>query len=144
MRMTKLFPVALIVVSRGLFANAALPEVVVIVSADAPVATLSAAQVSDIFLGKSASFPNGAMAVPIDQADGSAVRQEFYAKATGKSPQLLKAYWSKLIFTGQGEPPREATGSAAIKKLVAKNPNFIGYVDKNAVDASVKTVLILR
>jgi ABC-type phosphate transport system substrate-binding protein len=33
--------------------------------------------------------------------------------------------------------------SARLKKLIASNPNFIGYVDRAAVDASVKPVLIL-
>ena len=144
MRKPKISLMALTIVCGGLFASPTVPEVVVIVSAKAPVETLSVAQVADIFLGKSANFPNGARAVPIDQADGSAIRRAFYAKATGKSPQLLKAYWSKLIFTGQGEPPREVMDSAAIKKLVAANPNFIAYVEKSAVDVSVRTVLTVR
>jgi ABC-type phosphate transport system substrate-binding protein len=144
MRITKIGCGTLAFLWSGLFANLACSEVVVVVSANAPVATLSAMQVSDIFLGKMANFPNGANAVPIDQADGSPIRQEFYLKATGKSPQLLKAYWSKVIFTGQGEPPREVADSEAIKKLIANNPSFIGYIDKNAVDASVKTVLTVR
>jgi hypothetical protein len=72
------------------------------------------------------------------------VRQEFYAKATGKTPQLLKAYWSKMIFTGRGEPPRELADSAAIKRMVAENPHCIGYVDKSAADSSVKVVLTVK
>jgi ABC-type phosphate transport system substrate-binding protein len=115
-------------------------DIVVIVASGSPVNTLSVAQVSDIFLAKSGTFPAGGPAVPIDQADGSAIRTEFYAKATGKSPELLKAYWSKMIFTGQGEPPREIADSDKIKKLVANNPRYIGYIDKSNVDTSVKVV----
>lgn len=123
-----------------LAADLASAEIVVIVAANSPVSSLSVAQVSDIYLAKSGTFPNGAVVVPIDQADGSTVRTEFYAKATGKTPELLKAYWSKMIFTGQGEPPREIADSEKIKKLVANNPHYIGYIDKSAVDASVKVV----
>lgn len=119
-------------------------EIVVIVAANSPIATLSPTQVSDIFLCKSATFPGGAQAVPIDQAEGSPIRLEFYSKATGKTPELLKAYWSKMIFTGQGEPPREITDSEKIKKLIANNPHYIGYIDKSAVDSSVKMVLSIR
>ena len=144
MRKTKIFLVALTIACGELFTGPAWSEVVVIVSANSPVTTLSAEQVADIFLGKNASFPNGAIAIPVDQADGSEIRQDFYIKVTGKSPQLLKAYWSKLIFTGQGEPPREVTNSEAIKKLVARNPNFIGYIEKSAVDSSVRAALIVR
>ncbi|HEX8957308.1 MAG TPA: phosphate ABC transporter substrate-binding protein [Burkholderiaceae bacterium] len=119
-------------------------EIVVIVAANSPVVALSPAQVSDIFLCKSAVFPGGAAVVPLDQAEGSPIRLEFYGKTTGKTPELLKAYWSKMIFTGQGEPPREIADSERIKKLVANNPHYIGYIDKSAVDASVKTVLSVR
>lgn len=115
-------------------------DIVVIVASNSPVASLSPAQVSDIFLAKSGTFPAGGAAVPIDQADGSAIRNEFYAKVTGKSPELLKAYWSKMIFTGQGEPPREISDSDKIKKLVANNPRYIGYIDKSNVDTTVKIV----
>ena len=141
---SKIFVVMLTFACGQLFASAAGSEVVIIVSANSPVTALNVAQVSDIFLGKNANFPNGAIAIPVDQADGSEIRQDFYNKVTGKSPQLLKAYWSKLIFTGQGEPPREVTNREAIKKLVARNPNFIGYIEKSAVDSSVKAALIVR
>jgi ABC-type phosphate transport system substrate-binding protein len=119
-------------------------DVVVIVAANAPVNGLSAAQVADIFLSKSGTFPDGAVVVPIDQADGSAIRTEFYTKAIGKTPELLKAYWSKMIFTGQGEPPRELADSEKIKKLVANNPHYIGYIDRSSVDASVKIVMVVH
>ncbi len=127
-----------------LWACASRAEIVVIVSANSPIATLSPAEVSDIFLCKSATFPGGSLVVPIDQAEGSPIRLEFYSKTTGKTPELLKAYWSKMIFTGQGEPPREIADSEKIKKLVANNPHYIGYIDKSAVDSSVKMVLSIR
>lgn len=128
----------------GLFATTASSEVVVIVSSKNPLPALRAEQVANIFLGKTSNFPDGAEAVPIDQATSSAGREEFYRKVTGKSPSLMKAYWSKLIFTGRGQPPREVSDSAAIKRRVAENPRFIGYIDKSAVDASVKVVLTVR
>jgi len=115
-------------------------DIAVVVASNSPVNSLSVAQVSDIFLAKSGTFPNGGPAVPIDQADSSTIRNEFYSKVTGKTPELLKAYWSKMIFTGQGEPPREIADSEKIKKLVANNPRYIGYIDKASVDASVKVV----
>lgn len=127
-----------------LYAQAASSEVVVIVSSKNPLIVLSVEQVSDIFLGKTASFPDGTAAIPVDQSETSLLRQEFYVKTTGKTAQLLKAYWSKMIFTGRGEPPREVSDSATVKKMVAENPHYIGYVDKNMVDANVKVVLTVK
>lgn len=123
-------------------ANAA--ELVVIVSAKSPVAALRTDQVADIFLGQVGRFPDGGEAVALDQGIGSAQRDEFYAKVTAKTPALVKAYWSKMIFTGRGQPPREAPSSTAIRKLVADNPSLIGYIDRSALDASVKPVLMLH
>lgn len=126
----------------GLAGPSALADVVVAVSAKSPVATLSNQQVVDIFLGKSNRFPNGEQAVPIDQAEGSPLRDEFYASVAGKSAAQIKAHWSKIIFTGRGQPPREAANSSETKKLLAKNPNAIGYVDKSDLDGSIKALTI--
>lgn len=126
----------------GLGGNAARAEVAVVVSSKSSVGNLTAAQASDIFLGKSSSFPGGGNAVPIDQSEGAAVRDEFYTKVAGKSAAQVKAYWSKIIFSGKGQPPKEVADSAAVKKQLAENPNAIGYIDKAAVDGTVKAVLV--
>ena len=144
MHIGKKIQMGLVTMALGLFAHAASPEVVVIVSSKNPATTLRIEQVADLFLGQSGNFPEGAEAVPIDQAVGSAIRDEFYAKVTGKSPPLMKAYWSKMIFTGRRQPPQEVPDSVAMKKLVAESPHLIGYIDKSAVDASVKALLTVR
>ncbi|MES2369914.1 MAG: phosphate ABC transporter substrate-binding protein [Pseudomonadota bacterium] len=125
----------------GLDANGTAADVVAVVSAKNPVTTLSKNQVVDIFLGKTSRFPDGSPAVPIDQVEASAARDEFYASFVGKSPAQLKAYWSKIIFTGRGQPPKEVASSAEVKKLIARNPNAIGYIEQNMVDGSVKVLL---
>lgn len=119
-------------------------ELVVIVSARSSVATLRADQVADIFLGQAGRFPDGLEAVALDQSLGSPIRNDFYSKVAAKSPSLLKAHWSKMIFTGRGQPPKEVSDSIAILKLVASNPGLIGYIDKAVLDPSVKTVLVVR
>lgn len=123
---------------------AAAGELVVIVSAKNPVSMLRADQVADIFLGQIANFPGGAEAVALDQRIGSPERDEFYSKVASKTPSLVKAYWTKMIFTGRGQPPREVDGSAAIRRMVADNPALIGYIDRHALDASVKPVLVVH
>lgn len=115
-------------------------EISVIVSSNNPNATIDQSTVSKIFLGKSKSFPDGSQAVPVDQDDGSAARDAFNSTVLGKSSSQLKSYWSRLIFTGKGTPPKQSGNDAAVKKLVADNPNIIGYVDSSAVDGSVKVV----
>lgn len=121
-------------------AGLASAEVAVIVSASNGNTSLDQDTIARVFLGKSKNFPDGSQAVPVDQNSGSATREAFSSTVLGKSSSQLKAYWSRLIFTGKGTPPKESGDDAAVKDLVAKNPNLIGYVDSSVVDGSVKVV----
>jgi ABC-type phosphate transport system substrate-binding protein len=123
-------------------ANAA--DLVVIVSARAPLTSLRADQVADIFLSEQIRFPDGSEAIAIDQQIGSVLRDEFYDRVAHRSPALMKAYWTKMIFTGRGQPPREAAGNAAVRKLVADNPGMIGYIERSALYPTVRSVLVVR
>lgn len=125
----------------GLGSSVATAEMVAIVSAKNPLTALSNNQAVDIFLGKTNRFPDGSPAAPIDQLEGSAARNEFYLKFANKTPAQIKAHWSKIIFTGRGQPPREVSNSAEVKKLVADNPNVIGYIDSGMVDDTVRVLL---
>jgi hypothetical protein len=119
-------------------------ELAVIVSTRSAVTTLRAEQVAEIFLSQANRFPDGTEVVAIDQNLGSPLRDEFYGKVARRSPALMKAHWSRLIFTGRGQPPAEVENSAAMRKLIADNPGMIGYVERSALDASVRAVLIVR
>jgi ABC-type phosphate transport system substrate-binding protein len=116
-------------------------DVVVVVSAKCAVSTLNRDQITDIFLGKTARFPDGASAVPIDQAEGSPARDEFYAKFANKSPAQVKAHWTKIIFTGRGQPPKSVANSVEVRKLIAANPQAISYIERSAVDSTVKVIV---
>ncbi len=126
----------------ALAVTASASEIMVIVSASNPAGALRQDQVADIFLGQIGHFPDGTDVIALDQGIGSAIRDEFYLKVASKTPPLLKAYWTKMIFTGRAQPPRELPDSIAVRKLVAANPNLIGYIDRSALDSSVKAVLL--
>jgi ABC-type phosphate transport system substrate-binding protein len=119
-------------------------DLVVIVSARSQVAALRPDQVAAIFLGQAARFPDGVEAVPLDLPLGSKLRDEFYERVANKTPALLKAHWSKMVFTGRGQPPGEAMDSGAVRRRVADNPELIGYIERSALDASVRPVLTVR
>jgi len=87
-------------------AGLASAEVAVIVSASNGNTSLDQDTIARVFLGKSKNFPDGSQAVPVDQNSGSATREAFSSTVLGKSSSQLKAYWSRLIFTGKGTPPK--------------------------------------
>ncbi|KPF48408.1 hypothetical protein IP87_14895 [beta proteobacterium AAP121] len=100
-------------------------------------AALSKDQVSDLFLGKSQAF------TPLDLSDSSPLYAAFYRKATGREVAQVKSTWSRVVFTGKGQPPKQLADAAAVKKAVAADPKAVGYIDKSAVDGSVKVLLAL-
>ena len=71
------------------------------------------------------------------------MRAEFYKKVLDKDPAQVQAIWSKLLFTGKAKAPKEFKSSAEVKKYVSETPNAMGYIEKSAVDDSVKVVAIV-
>jgi len=130
-------------VAAGLIAltNLACAELVVIVNPKSPLASMTSEQVSAIFLGKTNTLPSGATAAPVDLPESSAVREQFYSKAAGKTSAQVKATWARLTFSGKAQPPKELATAADVKKFVAGNPDAIGYIEKSAVDGTVKAIL---
>ena len=122
-------------------ATAQSEPVVVVVSATSSASKLDKEQVANLFLGKSSSYPDGSAAVPIEQTDATPAHDEFHKSITEKSASQLKSYWSKMIFSGKGTAPKEVPSNAELLKLLASNPAMIGYIDKTAVDKSVKVIL---
>lgn len=118
-------------------ASSAQAEVVVVVNPNAAETSLTKEQVAQYFLGKAEAF------VPIDQPESAAIRLEFYQKVANKDLAQTRALWAKLVFTGKAMSPREVASNAEVKKAVAANPKAIGYIDKSAVDATVKVICTL-
>lgn len=111
------------------------PDVVVIGNPAA--ATLTKDQIAALFLGKSQGMNL------LDQPNSSPLKAEFYQKVSGHDLSQVKATWSRLMFTGKAQPPKELPDAAAIKKAVAADPKAVGYISKSEVDASVKVILSL-
>lgn len=108
-----------------------------------PASGITADDAERIFLGKTGEMGNGRRVSPVDQSVGSGSRAKFLQKVLHKSEDELALYWSKLQFTGKGQPPRDLGDDAAVKAFVAGNPDAIGYVDGKFVDGSVKVLLII-
>ena len=126
----------------GLFSLSALAyaDVVVVVGAKSNVNSLTKTQISELYLGKVKDFPNGGGLALTTILGNGALKDEFFEKVLGKTDSQARSVWARLTFTGVGTAPKEVSDSAEVKKLVANNPNVIGFIDKAAVDAQVKVV----
>jgi hypothetical protein len=112
-------------------------ELVVVMSAKSS-ASPTIEVVCQAYLGKT-KVPE-----PVNQPEKNAARDEFYAKACRKDPAQVRSIWAKLIFTGSGTPPKEADNDNDVKKMVASDPNRVGYIDKKNADATVKVIAALN
>ena len=121
-----------------LFCSSAFSGVVVVVhpsNGDA----LDKKAISKIFLGKSKKFPSGADATPLN-LDSGATSADFTKSVLGKSESQIKAYWSKLLFTGKGQAPQSVGSDAEVVDMISKNPSMIGYVSDGASTDGVKVL----
>ncbi|HZX29514.1 MAG TPA: hypothetical protein VFF16_20745 [Telluria sp.] len=118
-------------------AGAAHAEIVVVVNPANPATRMFTEQAAQFFLGKSNMF------TPVDQAKDAPIRRDFYQKVAGKSLAQMEGIWAKAEFSGKGGAPKSYPNEDAVKKAVAADPSAIGYIDKAAVDASVKVILTL-
>lgn len=101
--------------------------------------SLSDTDIKNLFSGKQKSFPDGKPAIVLSLPEGDSNLSAFNNKVLGKTDSQMKAYWSKVMFTGKGTPPKEVTPSEMLK-LVAENPNTIGIADAASVSSAVRVI----
>jgi len=102
--------------------------------------TIEKSNIARIFLGKVKRFPDGKQVVPLNQNSKHKSSAEFNKKVLKKSPSQFKGYWSKLVFSGKGTPPKSVASDADMIDLIAANPNMIGYISATAVTDNVKVI----
>ncbi len=101
--------------------------------------TVSDTDIKNFYLGRQKTFSSGETAILLSLEEGDSNRSEFNNKVLGKTDAQLKAFWSKVLFTGKGTPPKDISHEEMLK-LVATNPNMIGFVDASAVTPDVKVI----
>jgi hypothetical protein len=121
-----------------LLAVAAHADVLVVTSAASPLSSLSSDQIQQVFTGKLHEIQGQAL-TPLDLPEDNATRSDFYKQVTGRDTRQMRAYWTQLIFTGRGAPPRTVTQSDLLSKLKA-NANFVGYLPASADISGLKVL----
>lgn len=110
-------------------------EIAVIVN-NSNSSTLDKDTVSSIFLGKDKTLK------AVDMSDST--KNSFYEKIAGKTEAQMKSYWSGLVFTGKGTPPKSLDSAQAVIDYVKSDPSHIGYIPSSAINSDVKVMLTLE
>jgi hypothetical protein len=109
-------------------APAGAADFVVIINGANPIAAMSAREVSNLFLKKSAHWPDGIKAAPVDLDEGAAARESFSKAVHHKSTTAVKSYWQTMIFSGRDIPPPEKPAAGEVLAFVRANRGAIGYL----------------
>lgn len=115
-------------------------DLVVVTSPKSGIDRMSREEVVFVFLGRWRQLPSGIAAVPIDLPIDSPERAAFYRQLVSKSPSEIKAYWSRLMFSGGARPPISPDSREEQIRILASTPGAIGYLDRSAVDNRMKIV----
>ena len=134
---------ALGIVGLLLAASFASAEVVVVVNAKSSLQKATAAEIQQVFLGKRNEI-NGASLTPVDVSEGSEARKIFYDKVIEKDQAQLNAYWSRLIFTGKGQPPKTYFDEAEVVEVILEDEDTIGYIDAANVTEGLRVVYTVK
>lgn len=118
-------------------------ELVVIVNPQSGVEQLSKAEVINIFMGRQKKLPSGATALAIDLTSSNAEKQHFYLRLVNKELSEINSYWARLIFSGQGSPPRQTETTEEVLDIIENNKGAIGYIERAKANQRVKIVYAL-
>lgn len=119
-------------------------DIAVIVHRSNPVQTMTAREISDIYLGRSRTFKTGEFMNIYEQPVNSALRESFFHGLNGMNLKQLNAYWARLRFSGEVLPPVSLPDSLALLNVVRRDPNAITYIDTAVLDESVRVVFLLK
>lgn len=82
-------------------------EIAIIANKSVSIVSITEAQAAAIFLSQLDVLEDGTQLIPVDQKDDQETRSMFYAKVIKKGAAQLNAYWSRKVFSGEGQPPKK-------------------------------------
>ena len=122
------------------FSQWAWADLVVVTAARNGVEKLSRQEVVYLFLGRTHHFSGGLPAVPLDLAVDAPERADFYRQLVNKEAAEIRAYWSRLVFSGGSRPPLVAENREEQLHLLTSLPGAVAYMERSKVDARLRIV----
>ena len=133
LRRLLLLPIALI-------AGLAHAELVVVAGPKSGIERLSRQDLVNVYMGRLRTLQAGSPAVAFDLAADSPERADFYRLLVNKENADIKAYWSRLIFSGGARPPQTVSDAETLIRLLNQTPGAVGYLDRKQVDQRLRIV----
>jgi ABC-type phosphate transport system substrate-binding protein len=106
------------------------------------VSSITAGELSRLFLKKVAAWPDGQKAIVVDQERTASVREVFSRAVHKRDADAIAAYWQTMVFSGRDTPPPVKTSDASVLALVRSTPGAVGYVSDAAPLDGVKPLAL--
>lgn len=108
------------------------------------VTSISADQLSRIFMKKTTKWADGTSAQPVDQTGSTALSEAFSRGVHGKPARAISSYWQKMVFSGRMVPPPKVSGDNEVLDFVRSKTGAVGYVSSSASTEGVKVLQVNR
>ncbi|BAJ03650.1 hypothetical protein [Shewanella violacea] len=115
-------------------------DLLVVVSRESHVESLTKSEVVDLFMGRYVNFPNGDKAKVFDLAPKSELKGLFYQKLVNRTEAQINAYWARLLFSGRNTPPKETESADQLIHELLSSRHGIGYISSQDLTNSLKVV----
>jgi ABC-type phosphate transport system substrate-binding protein len=115
----------------------ALDGAVVIANSNVTVSHLSAAELKNIYTGRTRYWDDGQAIIIVvlpDQTDAA------LEQASGMDASQFRTFWQRLAFSGRGSEPEKADDAAELVAYVAATKGAIALVPAGAALAGVKKI----
>jgi ABC-type phosphate transport system substrate-binding protein len=105
---------------------------------------LTKSEVINIYMGRQRTIDGDTFVLPMDLTGASQDRERFYRLLTGKSISEINSYWARVIFSGNGAPPRPVVSYVEMVSVIEKNASAIGYIKEDQVDSRINVLFRLE
>lgn len=120
-------------------------EIVVVAHPNSPLRELSVKAVADLYLGRTHTAASGERLLLLDHPRDSQLRERFFQALSDMDLRRVNAYWARLQFSGDTQPPLPLPDSNRIIEAVRSNPLAVGYIEAGlARTAGLRTLLRLE
>lgn len=106
-------------------------------------ASLAAADLQAIYMGRKQAWDSGSAITVVAVPDDNAAMTSFVKTVLGKSIPQYQAYWREKLFSGKAVPPRTFKTSEEAMAFVVANPGAVAVVEESA-DASGAVVVTVQ
>jgi ABC-type phosphate transport system substrate-binding protein len=118
-------------------------DVAIVVHVENPESGLTSEELGRILRQEQRRFRAGGSIYLVFQSSGSPARDVVLRRVFRMNDLELKQFWLGKLYRGEiASFPRVVDSDVAVKRLVARAPGALGFVDAAALDGSVKVLHI--